>query len=78
MVANLAEAASDAIGANSLLTRVSAYYHDIGKTGKPYFFRENQVGSKNPHDRIDPLTSANIIFSHVKYDHIQVSVIKNV
>lgn len=67
MVANLAEAASDAIGANSLLTRVSAYYHDIGKTGKPYFFRENQVGSKNPHDRIDPLTSANIIFSHVKY-----------
>lgn len=67
MVANLAEAASDAIGANSLLARVSAYYHDIGKTGRPYFFRENQVGSKNPHDRIDPLTSANIIFSHVKY-----------
>lgn len=67
MVANLAEAASDAIGANSLLTRVSAYYHDIGKTGRPYFFRENQVGNKNPHDRLDPLTSANIIFSHVKY-----------
>lgn len=67
MVANLAEAASDAIGANSLLTRVSAYYHDIGKTGRPYFFKENQVGNKNPHDRIDPLTSANIIFSHVKY-----------
>ncbi len=67
MVANLAEAASDAIGANSLLTRVSAYYHDIGKTGRPYFFRENQVGGKNPHDRLDPLTSANIIFSHVKY-----------
>ena len=67
MVANLAEAASDAIGANSLLTRVSAYYHDIGKTGRPYFFRENQVGNKNPHDRLEPLTSANIIFSHVKY-----------
>ena len=67
MVANLSEAASDAIGANSLLTRVSAYYHDIGKTGRPYFFKENQVGNKNPHDRIDPLTSANIIFSHVKY-----------
>ena len=67
MVANLAEAASDAIGANSLLTRVSAYYHDIGKTQKPYFFRENQVGDRNPHDRLDPLTSANIIFSHVKH-----------
>lgn len=67
MVANLAEAASDAIGANSLLTRVSAYYHDIGKTERPYFFRENQVGNRNPHDRIDPLTSANIVFSHVKY-----------
>lgn len=67
MVANLAEAASDAIGANSLLTRVSAYYHDIGKTGRPYFFKENQVGNKNPHDKLDPLTSANIIFSHVRY-----------
>lgn len=67
IVANLAEAASDAIGANSLLTRVSAYYHDIGKTERPYFFRENQVGNKNPHDRIDPFTSANIIFSHVKH-----------
>ena len=67
MVANLAEAASDAIGANSLLTRVSAYYHDIGKTGRPYFFKENQVGNKNPHDRLDPLTSAKIVFSHVKY-----------
>ncbi len=67
MVANLSEAASDAIGANSLLARVSAYYHDIGKTGRPYFFKENQVGNKNPHDRLDPLTSANIIFSHVKY-----------
>lgn len=67
MVANLSEAASDAIGANSLLTRVSAYYHDIGKTGRPYFFKENQMANKNPHDRIDPLTSSNIIFSHVKY-----------
>lgn len=67
MVANLAEAASEAIGANSLLTRVSAYYHDIGKTRRPYFFKENQVGNKNPHDRLDPLTSAKIIFSHVKY-----------
>lgn len=65
MVANLAEQAAERIGANPLLTRVGAYYHDVGKIVRPYFFAENQVESLNPHDRLDPLTSANVIISHI-------------
>ncbi|WP_409289346.1 HD family phosphohydrolase [Peribacillus sp. SCS-37] len=65
MVANLAESASEAIGANGLLARVGCYYHDIGKTERPQFFIENQMNIENPHDRLDPDTSKEIIVSHV-------------
>jgi hypothetical protein len=65
LVANLAEEAAGRIGADGLLARVGAYYHDIGKTMRPYFFTENRVGSVNPHERLDPYTSARIIISHV-------------
>lgn len=64
MVANLAEAACEAIGANGLLARVGCYYHDIGKTKRPQFFIENQMNIDNPHDRLPPQTSANIIVAH--------------
>jgi putative nucleotidyltransferase with HDIG domain len=64
-VANLAEQASERIGADPLLTRVGALYHDIGKTQNPMFFIENQVpGSPNPHDSLDPLTSSGVILHH--------------
>jgi putative nucleotidyltransferase with HDIG domain len=66
LVANMAEEAADRIGADGLLARVGAYYHDIGKTVRPYFFTENRVGSVNPHERLDPRTSAKIIISHVQ------------
>ncbi|MGM9927621.1 MAG: HD family phosphohydrolase [Bacillus sp. (in: firmicutes)] len=65
MVANLAEAACEAIGANGLLARVGCYYHDIGKTKRPQFFIENQMSIENPHDRLQPETSKNIIIAHV-------------
>jgi len=65
-VANLAEAAADRIGAHSLLTRVGALYHDIGKMLKPEYFVENQRAGVNPHDRLKPRMSALIIASHVK------------
>ncbi|MCO4760721.1 MAG: HDIG domain-containing protein [Myxococcales bacterium] len=65
MVGNLAEAACDAIGANGLLARVGAYYHDVGKTRAAQYFAENQAGD-NPHDRLKPRLSALIIRSHVK------------
>ncbi len=65
IVSNLAEQAAEYIGANALLTRVGAFYHDIGKTMRPHFFTENQIESVNPHDRLDPYTSAEIIRSHV-------------
>jgi cyclic-di-AMP phosphodiesterase PgpH len=65
MVANLAEQAAERIGANSLLTRVGAYYHDIGKMTRPYMFVENQVEGANVHDQFNPRTSAEIIVSHV-------------
>jgi putative nucleotidyltransferase with HDIG domain len=64
-VANLAEAASTAIGANGLLTRVGIYYHDVGKMIKPHFFVENQPGGRNPHDKLKPHTSAAIVREHV-------------
>jgi len=66
MVANLAEQAAERIGANPLLTRVGAYYHDIGKVVRPYFFIENQVEGVNPHGRLDPYTSTEIITGHVR------------
>jgi len=65
MVANLAEQAAERLGANSLLTRVGAYYHDIGKMVRPYMFVENQVEGANVHDQFNPRTSAEIITSHV-------------
>ncbi|BDG36830.1 HD family phosphohydrolase [Saccharococcus caldoxylosilyticus] len=64
MVANLAEAACEAIGANGLLARVACYYHDIGKTKRPRYFIENQI-SGNPHDHLSPQLSKNIILAHV-------------
>ncbi|MEM7116862.1 MAG: HDIG domain-containing metalloprotein [Chloroflexota bacterium] len=64
IVANLAEQAAERIGANSTLVRVGAFYHDIGKMNRPPFFTENQEGI-NPHDSLDPHTSARIIISHV-------------
>ena len=65
-VANLAEAAADAIGANALLARVGALYHDIGKMLKPEYFVENQRPADNPHNQLKPRMSALIIASHVK------------
>jgi putative nucleotidyltransferase with HDIG domain len=66
IVANLAAAAADAIGADALLARVGAYYHDVGKVKRPAFFIENQFDGENPHDRISPSLSTLIITSHVK------------
>ncbi len=66
MVGNLGEAAAEAIGADGLLVRVGAYYHDIGKLRRPLFFSENQFSGVNPHDNITPQLSTLIITSHVK------------
>ncbi|MBI5150619.1 MAG: HDIG domain-containing protein [Candidatus Omnitrophica bacterium] len=66
VVSNLAEAAADAIGANALLTRVGAYYHDIGKLTKAEYFTENQMLGYNKHDDIEPSISRLVIFNHVK------------
>lgn len=65
VVSNMAERAAAAIGADAYLTRVGAYYHDIGKTVRPYFFTENIMDGNSPHEKLDPLTSAQIIISHV-------------
>ena len=64
-VANLAEAAAYEIGANTLLVRVGALYHDIGKLKSPSYFSENQTASVSPHDELSPLKSAKIIIDHV-------------
>lgn len=64
MVANLAEACADKIGANSLLVRVGCFYHDIGKTLRPPYFVENQLQGINPHDRLKPSQSRDIILAH--------------
>lgn len=66
MVANLAETACEAIGADGLLARVGCYYHDIGKTKRPGYFIENQMGT-NPHDALPPDESARIIIEHTTY-----------
>jgi len=60
------EAAAEAIGANAMLAKVSAYYHDIGKLAKPHYFIENQPGHDNRHDKLSPKMSSLIIISHVK------------
>jgi cyclic-di-AMP phosphodiesterase PgpH len=65
MVGNLAERAAEAIGADPLLTRVAAYYHDIGKLANPLAFIENQAGADNIHDQLDPETSAQVLKQHV-------------
>ncbi len=66
VVGNLVEAAAESIGANPLLARVAAYYHDIGKASKPLYFIENQSGEENRHDKLTPSMSALILISHIK------------
>ncbi|ARE88131.1 HD family phosphohydrolase [Clostridium formicaceticum] len=66
IVGNLSESAADAVGGNPLLARVGAFYHDIGKIKRPYFFKENQLTSENPHDKLTPSLSSLIITGHVK------------
>jgi len=66
IVSSLTEAAAEAIGANSLLVKVSSYYHDIGKLKKPQYFIENQQNVENRHDKLSPKMSGLIIISHVK------------
>jgi putative nucleotidyltransferase with HDIG domain len=67
LVANLAEAAAEAVGADALLARVGSYYHDVGKIRRPGFFVENQIGGRrNPHDRMQPSLSALAIAAHVR------------
>jgi len=65
MVGTLADAAARSIGANALLARAMAYYHDLGKTENPTLFIENQFGMSNPHDDLDPEESAQVIRDHV-------------
>jgi cyclic-di-AMP phosphodiesterase PgpH len=65
-VASLAEAASEAIGGNSLLARVGSLYHDIGKTRRPHYFCENQGGGENAHMSLSPEVSCRIIVEHIK------------
>lgn len=65
IVGNLAEHAAERIGADSLLVRVGAYYHDIGKMLNPQFYVENQLDGRNPHDELEPRTSASIVHRHV-------------
>lgn len=66
MVGNLAEAAAEGIGADTLWVRVGSYYHDIGKIKRPYFFVENQFTQENPHEKLNPTLSTLIITYHVK------------
>ncbi len=66
VVASLAQSAADEIGANGLLARVAAYYHDIGKLSKPGYFTENMRASESPHDELSPTMSSLLILSHVK------------
>ena len=64
LVANLAESAAEAIGANALMCRVAASYHDVGKLNNPLCFKENQSPDRNIHDELDPYTSARLIIAH--------------
>jgi putative nucleotidyltransferase with HDIG domain len=72
MVANLAERAAEAVGADPLLARIAAYYHDVGKLGNPLAFIENQSGGENVHDQLPPAVSAQILKAHVT-DGIEVA-----
>ena len=65
IVANLAEAAAETVGANPLLCRAGAYYHDIGKLKRPMYFKENQLG-ENPHEHTNPYISAAIVTAHTR------------
>jgi hypothetical protein len=65
MVGNLAERAAEAVGADPLVTRVAAYYHDIGKLSNPLAFIENQAGGENIHDQLEPEVSAQVLKQHV-------------
>ena len=64
LVGNLCEAAAENIGANKLLAKAGAYYHDIGKLKRPLYFKENQFGIENPHDHLEPIQSLEIILAH--------------
>jgi putative nucleotidyltransferase with HDIG domain len=64
-VGNLSELAAVKVGANPLLCRVLAYYHDVGKVKNPHFFTENQLDKKNPHDKLSPIRSANVLRAHI-------------
>jgi putative nucleotidyltransferase with HDIG domain len=66
MVGNLGERAAEEVGADPLLVRVGAYYHDIGKLKRPYFFVENQAGGENVHETLEPEVSADIVRAHVR------------
>ena len=66
IVGNLAERAADAIGADALLVRVGCYYHDVGKILQPGFYVENQMGEENPHERLEPHVSAQVVLEHVR------------
>lgn len=66
LVGNLSEVAAEEVGGNAVFARVSAYYHDVGKLKRPYFFKENQITKDNPHDKISPNLSTLIVTSHVK------------
>lgn len=66
IVANLAEAAAEKIGANPIVARTAAYFHDLGKVKRPYFYTEN-IEDKNPHDELSPKLSHLIVLDHVKY-----------
>ena len=66
IIANLAESAAEAIGANPLLARVGAYYHDLGKMQRPHHFVENQTSIRNPHDKLTPQMSVFVVMAHIK------------
>ena len=66
LVGNLAETAADQIGADPILSRVGAYYHDVGKIQRPFFFVENQANMENPHIKLSPSLSTMIITSHIR------------
>ena len=72
MVSTMAENAAEAIGANSLLSKVAGLYHDIGKLERPEFFAENFRNGNNPHDDIPPRLSAVIIRSHI-HDGVKIA-----
>jgi hypothetical protein len=66
VVGNMVEAAAEAIGANPLLAKTAAYYHDVGKIKKPAYFVENQLGGENKHEKLAPSMSSLILLAHVK------------